>query len=458
MADVGRIKITTNPRGRERESKAGVRVREIPSTSSVADFFDLHHFPVEERASMQVLTEKVRKKLKHWQVLGPEQNPHDAAEMMRGLQTCAAVCERMPRYADWSARSTGKVHERLFGYSQFAPKGSRTVVTCTKSLVSFSHIAFTFTPSHCNPRQDGSGIPLREVMTRAEMKNSVLCRYYANNTCTRGARCRFAHRLDMMVDWPIPPTTRLRHLASGESGSSTDSVANMARTTESGSSSVFAQGSSGSQASSVYLTGETQEQKKQDEDDLLRFTTYLAHVVGRTEGAIKPRLFAIKAGHLVAGYEDPMLHRVRIWAALSGYKRWRPATKKKYPVLPSMLLWVRQRLTTSQTYSRADQLIIWAALMVGFFFLLRASEYLVTLGRSWGSTRTLRGCDVEGCLENDKQVNNLHHAEEIVTYLNGSKTDQLNQGTARNQFKSGHRTLCVVTALAEYQNLKPERF
>ncbi|CAK9058760.1 unnamed protein product, partial [Durusdinium trenchii] len=98
-------------------------------------------------------------------------------------------------------------------------------------------------------RQDGSGIPLREVMTRAEMKNSVLCRYYANNTCTRGARCRFAHRLDMMVDWPIPPTTRLRHLASGESGSSTDSVANMARTTESGSSSVFAQGSSGSQAS-----------------------------------------------------------------------------------------------------------------------------------------------------------------------------------------------------------------
>lgn len=180
--------------------------------------------------------------------------------------------------------------------------------------------------------------------------------------------------------------------------------------------------------------------------------------MGRTEGAIKPRLFAIKAGHLVAGYEDPMLHRVRIWAALSGYKRWRPATKKKYPVLPSMLLWVRQRLTTSQTYSRADQLIIWAALMVGFFFLLRASEYLVTLGRSWGSTRTLRGCDVEGCLENDKQVNNLHHAEEIVTYLNGSKTDQLNQGTARNQFKSGHRTLCVVTALAEYQNLKPERF
>eukprot|EP00913_Durusdinium_trenchii_P035482 g33205.t1 len=199
------------------------------------------------------------------------------------------------------------------------------------------------------------------------------------------------------------------------------------------------------------------EEKKQDEDDLLRFTTYLAHVMGRTEGTIKQRLFAIKAGHLVAGYEDPMLHRTRIWAALSGYKRWQPATKRKYPVLPSMLLWMHQHLATRESFSRADRLIIWAALMVGFFFLLRASEYLVTLGRSWGSTRTLRGCDIEGRSEN-KQVNNLHHAEEIVIYLKGSKTDQLNQGTVRNQFKSGHRTLCVVTALAEYQNLKPERF
>ena len=179
--------------------------------------------------------------------------------------------------------------------------------------------------------------------------------------------------------------------------------------------------------------------------------------MGRTEGTIKQRLFAIKAGHLVAGYEDPMLHRTRIWAALSGYKRWQPATKRKYPVLPSMLLWMHQHLATRESFSRADRLIIWAALMVGFFFLLRASEYLVTLGRSWGSTRTLRGCDIEGRSEN-KQVNNLHHAEEIVIYLKGSKTDQLNQGTVRNQFKSGHRTLCVVTALAEYQNLKPERF
>ena len=36
--------------------------------------------------------------------------------------------------------------------------------------------------------------------------------------------------------------------------------------------------------------------------------TYLVHVMKRTEGTIKQRLFAIKMGHLVAGRDDPTLH------------------------------------------------------------------------------------------------------------------------------------------------------
>ena len=118
----------------------------------------------------------------------------------------------------------------------------------------------------------------------------------------------------------------------------------------------------------VYLMGESKEERKADEDELLRFMTYLAHVMKRTEGTIKQRLFAIKMGHLVAGHEDPTLHKVRIWAALNGYKRWQPETKRKYPVLPA-----RRRLSSSESLSKVDRVITWAAVMVGFFFLLRAS-------------------------------------------------------------------------------------
>ena len=132
-------------------------------------------------------------------------------------------------------------------------------------------------------------------------------------------------------------------------------------------------------------------------------------------------------GHLVAGHEDPTLHKVRIWAALNGYKRWQPETKRKYPVLPAMLLWIKKHLSTSETLSRVDQAILWAAIMVGFFFLLRASEFLVTMGRSWGTSRTLKGNDIEARRDN-LQVMNFHQAEEIVIYLKGSKTDQYNQG------------------------------
>eukprot|EP00913_Durusdinium_trenchii_P026135 g24517.t1 len=213
-------------------------------------------------------------------------------------------------------------------------------------------------------------------------------------------------------------------------------------------------GSSG--ASGVYLTGETKDERKADEDELLRFMTYLAHVMQRTEGTVKQRLFAIKMGHLVAGHDDPTLNRVRIWAALNGFKRWQPETKRKYPVLPGMLVWIRRHLSSCDTLSKGDQVILWAAIMVGFFFLLRASEFLVTVGRSWGSTRTLKGSDIEARKDN-MQVTNFHQAEEVVIYLKGSKTDQYNQGTVRNQFKSGNE-LCVVSALADYQNIKPERF
>ena len=82
----------------------------------------------------------------------------------------------------------------------------------------------------------------------------------------------------------------------------------------------------------------------------------------------------------------------------------------------------------------------------------------MTVGRSWGSAKTLKGCDVEARKDN-QPVTNYHVAEEIVIYLKGSKTDQYNQGTARNQFRSGDE-LCVVDALACYQSqcIHPERF
>ena len=203
----------------------------------------------------------------------------------------------------------------------------------------------------------------------------------------------------------------------------------------------------------VYLKGETRAERKADEDELLRYMTYLARVMKRAEGTIRQRLFAIKMGHVVAGYEDPTLHRTRLWAALAGYKRWQPDTKRKYPVLPSMLRWIYRHLHEGEVDAQ-DACVVWAAVMVAFFYLLRASEYLVQQNRSWSEKRVLKGKDVEGRKEN-RACANLSEAEELVIYLTGSKTDQYNQGTVRNHFKSGDPVLCPVIAMATMQRAFP---
>lgn len=210
------------------------------------------------------------------------------------------------------------------------------------------------------------------------------------------------------------------------------------------------------QQKDVYLCGATREEKKEDEDDMLRFLTYLTKVMKRAEGTVRQRLFALKMGHVVAGYEDPTLHRTRLWAALTGFKRWQPNVQRKYPVLPCMMRWMKQHVEGSESFSRGDKIALWAALATAFFFLLRASEYLVQANRSWSTKRVLKGCEVEGRAHN--QTCRIQNAQEVVIYLAGSKTDQYNQGTIRNHYRSGDFCLCPVRALGEMERHYPERF
>ena len=210
------------------------------------------------------------------------------------------------------------------------------------------------------------------------------------------------------------------------------------------------------QRKDIYLKGEGREQRKEDEDDMLRFLTFLAKVMGRAEGTVRQRLFSLKMGHVVAGYEDPTLHRTRLWAALTGFKRWQPETRRKYPVLPCMMRWMKQHLEESESLTKGDKVALWAAMCTAFFFLLRASEYLVQANRTWSTRRVLKGCEVEGRTNNETCRN--QNAQEVVIYLTGSKTDQYNQGTIRNHYRSGDSCLCPVQALGEMERHYPERF
>ncbi len=76
------------------------------------------------------------------------------------------------------------------------------------------------------------------------------------------------------------------------------------------------------QKKSPFLDGETRAERKQDEDDLLVYVAFLSKILNRTEGTIRQKFVAVKFAHTVAGLPDPLLRRERLWAALSGFRRW----------------------------------------------------------------------------------------------------------------------------------------
>ena len=190
-----------------------------------------------------------------------------------------------------------------------------------------------------------------------------------------------------------------------------------------------------------------------DEDALITFSVYLARVLGRTEGTIRQKLFAIRYAHLVMGYADPLLHRAKLWVTLAGLHRWQGPRGRKKPITTKMLLWLQQHISTS-SYSKGGQATLWFGLMLGFFFMLRASEYLLQ-ERSWSEGRVLRGDDISLRHQN-KEIADVTKASELVIHIRGSKTDQYNVGTTRNQFATGV-SLCPVRAYAEIFRQRPHR-
>ena len=92
----------------------------------------------------------------------------------------------------------------------------------------------------------------------------------------------------------------------------------------------------------------------------------------RAPGTVLQRLFAIRQTHLAAGYTDPLEGRKRVWLSVKGLKRRYGAGRRKLPVTPQMLRWIR---STVDPAGRPDDAILWAALNLAFFYLMRVGEY-----------------------------------------------------------------------------------
>ena len=189
-----------------------------------------------------------------------------------------------------------------------------------------------------------------------------------------------------------------------------------------------------------------------EESLFMDFIVHCATNVPRSEATIKTRLAAIRALHVNLGLDDPMADMKRIDLLLQGYSRLRGAPLRRHPVTPRMLRWVRTGIRPQRSL---DDAVLWAALLLGFFFLLRVSEYLAP-EHADGGKKGLRGIDLTP-RRDGVPVTTFREADEVVLRIRGSKTDQLNEGHVKNHFRSGN-DLCVVEALDFLQTLAPRRW
>ena len=202
---------------------------------------------------------------------------------------------------------------------------------------------------------------------------------------------------------------------------------------------------------SPFLGGESRQERLEDEQWLIRFVVFLHEVMGRTAQGIRQRLSAVRYAHIAAGFPDPLQGRVRLWASLQGLARWENAPLRKVPVTPLMLKWIFDYLLQGSR-SQQEKAALWGSICIGWFFMLRASEYLPPPNPEHAPKRVLRGGDV--VFYKEGQVSSFRDADEVALHLREAKNDQFQRG----QTRAHHRTsaaICPVDALQAHARQNP---
>ena len=146
--------------------------------------------------------------------------------------------------------------------------------------------------------------------------------------------------------------------------------------------------------------------------------------VPKSESTIKTRLAAIRALHVNLGLDDPTASVKRVDLLLQGYARLRGSLMRRHPVTPQMLRWIRTGLRPEASL---DSATLWAALLLGFFFLLRAGEYLAP-GAGERAAKGVRGVDVAPRLQGSP-IRSFALADEVFSRSVEAKPTSLTRAT-----------------------------
>ena len=160
---------------------------------------------------------------------------------------------------------------------------------------------------------------------------------------------------------------------------------------------------------------------------MLCFLGIEASEMGLSYSTVKGAFSAIRHHHIIGGYPDPLVGKPRYRMALSAVRRYEGAISRKIPTTPEMLVFLSNHLDLNSPEGATE----FAAVMVSWFYLLRASEYVALDSGIYDTGKALRVQDIMP-RAGGRYVHDWSIADETVCFLRGSKVDKYNQGEVRN--------------------------
>ena len=198
------------------------------------------------------------------------------------------------------------------------------------------------------------------------------------------------------------------------------------------------------------------EDKLEKENKILAFLGYMGWL-NFSSASLKQAVSAIKDAHKRAGAGDPTEGHFRLWVLMNALDRRASRKPRRLGVTTGMLVWLgKQFENTPGTFGevRVDIVMVQAAMLVAWYFMMRASEFCDSNGLNLESV--LRGADVK--LTKDGVAAEFGCANEITVQFRKTKADQEAFGSCKTMGATGKQYLCPVVAMENYRIVCPGRF
>jgi hypothetical protein len=185
--------------------------------------------------------------------------------------------------------------------------------------------------------------------------------------------------------------------------------------------------------------------KRGEEARLIEYVMYEYAVHGNKYSTIKIKLYAIRAATMDEGLPNPLENKPTLARHMKGIKALRGATDSKEPLPPEAFRNILRQTRGKPILLRAAAL----AIIIGFFFLLRISEFAAR-DKWYMEVFILLRQDVTFFQNGQLCAWDHPLVDAVELHIRGSKTDQRKQGCRRMQQKSGDPILCPVRCMVEW--------